>query len=541
MTALGAMRQALHGQNSVRVATALMIVTLTFSNLLGLLRDRLLAAKIPANLLDSYYAAFRLPDLLTNLIVVGAIAVVFVPIFTELKTKEEAEAWEAANAILNLMLVILAIGSLVLVVAMPFLMPFVVPEFSRDSLSETIRYARWLSITPILFGLSYILSGILNSFHRFVVYALAPLVYNLSIIAGTVFLSPRWGIAGVIAGVIAGAFLHMLIQLPVARGLGWHWQRTLTFRHPAIAKFKTLTIPRMISLFAMQLSTIIATALASAWSGAITYYNLANNIQTMPSAVFASSIATALFPTLSLSAARQDSADFRSHLVQGIRWLFFLLIPATAGLIMLRIQIVRLVLGAGHFGWEATRTTADVLGWFALSLVASGMVPLLARAYYARQEMYKPMFITLVSASLTILLSIVLSQLLPASVTLGAGYQLHIGEVAALAIAFSSGTILQAMLLLRALQKDLDFRLSDVTRSLGKIFLATGLMVFVVQIVKQIIGTIFPLEHFAELLLQTIIAISFGILTYSSVVAALRCPEWHELLGLVKKKISFAK
>lgn len=545
---MSALVRALQSKNSVRGATGILVVTLTLSNLLGLLRDRLLAAKIPADVLDSYFAAFRLPDLLTNLIVVGAIAVAFIPVFTELRTKDEATAWRAATTILNVLIIILVVGSLFLWLFMPELMALVVPEFEPTKLATTITLARWLSLTPVLFGISYLLSGILNSLHRFVVYAFAPLVYNLAIIGATLLLVDgvtmsgrvvgQLGVQGVVLGVLGGAFLHMAIQLPVAFRLGWRWQPLLSWTDPAVKKIGTLMVPRIIGLLGMQLATLVATALASAWAGAITYFNFANNIQTMPTVVFANSIATAVFPTLAAQAARHDDVGFRTQLIQGIRWILFLLVPATVGLILLRIQIVRIVLGAGFFDWEATQVTADVLGWFAIALVASGLVPLLARAFYARQDTQTPMVFAIISSLLTIGLSYLLVAILPPLVHLTPTYLLHVGEVAALAIAASLGMFINAGLLLVAIDRHLALPWRQLLASLLRILIATLVMAAAVQIAKMVMGTVLGLDRFLEVLAQAAIATLIGVGSYALTARFLGCPEWYEVISLVKKKLS---
>jgi putative peptidoglycan lipid II flippase len=537
---MSAIRTILNGKNSVQGATGLLVVTLLLSNVLGLIRDRLLAAKIPASELDVYYAAFRLPDLLTNLIVVGAIAVIFIPVFTELKTKDQQRAWAAANAILNAMILILATGSLLLWIFMPSLMPLVVPNFRPDELAETITLARWLSLTPVLFGFSYILSGILNSFHRFVVYSLAPLFYNGSIIAATALFADRYPIDTkvfvVVLGVVAGAFLHMAIQLPVAATLGWQWRPILSLRDPAVRKVGRLMGPRIIGLLGLQMVTVVATAISSGWAGAITYYNLANNIQTMPTAVFANSVATALFPTIAQAAADNKTEAFKAHVLQGIRWILFLLIPATVGLILLRIQVVRLILGAGFFGWEATQTTADVLGWFAISIVATGLVPLLARAFYARQNTTTPMVISLIASIVIIGLSFSLADILPETIQLASGYQLQLGGVAALAIAFSIGTIINATLLLISLQKSVKLPLGTILPSLLKIGVATLTMALGVQLTKTLLGRQLDLDFASGVLVQTAASLLVGVGLYLGVAAVLGSREWDEIKKIFPRR-----
>ncbi|MEK7461376.1 MAG: lipid II flippase MurJ, partial [Patescibacteria group bacterium] len=276
--------------------------------------------------------------------------------------------------------------------------------------------------------------------------------------------------------------------------------------------------------------------LGSAWSGAITYYSLANNIQTMPSAVFANSIATALFPTIAQAAADRQTEAFKQHIMQGIRWILFLLIPASVGLIMLRIQVVRLILGAGFFGWESTQTTADVLGWFAISIVAAGLVPLLARAFYARQNTTTPMVISLVASVVTISLSFGLASWLPQTIELGNGYSLHIGEVAALAIAFSVGMIVNASLLLAALQRTVNLPLRSLLPSLGKVTIATVVMAVAVQLVKVFIGSRLNLDYASSVLIQTAAGLLTGTVVYILVVAFLRSSEWHELKKFLPRK-----
>lgn len=523
----------LRGKNSVRGATALLVVTLTASNILGLFRDRFLATKIPASQLDVYYAAFRLPDFLTNLIVIGAIAVVFIPVFTEIKNKNERQAWEAASAILNSAIVVLIAAAGLLALAMPWLMPLVVPNFDAVRMVEAIHFARELCLTPILFGISYVLSGVLNSFHRFTVYSFAPLVYNASIIAGTVLFADRYGVQGVVVSVVVGVFLHMAIQVPVALHLGWQWRPAFAIHHPAVRRVGKLMVPQTVGLLGMQLVTLVATAIASSWTGAITYYNLANNIQTVPTVVFGNSIATAVFPAMSAAAAAADTAAFRRHLIQGIRWIFFLLIPSSVGIILLRIQIIRLVFGAGFFGWQATQTTADVLGWFALSIVATGLIPLLARSFYARQEMRIPMNVSLVSALVTISLSYFLPRILPVTIQAGGlGYPLHVGQVAALAIAYSVGTLLNAGLLFRLLHRQSDLPLVEATSSLGKIIFATILMAIMLQATKTLIGSHLDLSHTRNVLIQTLTPLLVAVVTYATIVWKLGCPEWQEILSL---------
>lgn len=529
---MDAIKKFFSKENSVRGATGILAVTLLLSNFLGVIRDHYLAQKIQPEFLDAYFAAFRIPDLLFNLLVLGAIAAAFIPVFTEYLNKETREAWRLVANLVNITLFILLISIILLWVFMPALVPLVVPNFSADKKELTTNLARILLLTPIFFGLSYIFGGILNSFKRFLIYSIVPLVYNLSIIFGTIFFADRFGVYGVVWGVVAGSLLHWLIQFPFVRSLGFKFSFETNFRHPGVIKIGRLMLPRTIGLGAAQLILVFFTALASAWPGSIAYFNLANNIQTMPTVVFGASIATAVFPTLSEMISAGNREKFSHYLIKGIRAIIFLLVPTTVGVILLRVQIVRLVLGSGYFQWGPTITTADTLGFFALSLVASGLIPLLARAFYAFQDTKTPMLISVYSTIVTIFLGYILIK--PTQI-------FGLPQVYGLALAFSIGAFINFFWLYRKLRPHFN---SAEEAKVGGLFwnviFATLIMAIAVQITKMISGSIVDMNRFIGVLIQTLAAIAIGTLGYLLTCRLLGVEEISEILQWIKKrKISF--
>jgi len=299
-------------ENSVRGASIILMITLALSNILGLFCDRFLAKNISTFNLDIYYASFRIPDLVFNFLILGAITSAFIPIFSDyITSKNLKEGYRLTNTLINMAALFLILCAIILYFLMPFLMPLVVPSFKGYRLEEAIRYSRLLMLTPIFFSCSYILGGVLNSFQRFFAYSLAPLIYNASIIFGAAVLAPRYGTIYIIYSVIGGSVLHLLVQLPSAIKLGFRFQSVLDWRDKSIHKIFKLMVPRTIGMGVNQIMLVVYTAIASSLAvGSISAFSLSNNIQTMPSVVFGTSFATAVFAKLKTKKSQRDKKNF---------------------------------------------------------------------------------------------------------------------------------------------------------------------------------------------------------------------------------------
>lgn len=503
----------INSENSVRGASLILIFTMTLSNVLGMLRDHFLAGNIKTSELDVYFAAFRIPDLIFNFLILGAITSAFIPVFCDyIAGKNLKEGWYVTNSLMNLAMIILIALAVVLFVLMPYLTPLVVPEFSLEKMEQTTKLSRLLMITPIFFAVSYILSGVLNSFKRFVAYSFAPIVYNLSIIFGAIFLGPKIGTIGVVYFVILGSFLHMMIQVPTAIKLGFRYRLIVDWTHHSVKKIVTLMLPRTVSMGVNQIMLIVYTALASALAaGSISAFNFANNIQTMPTVVFGTSFATAVFPTLTTAIAGKNEDQFGFYLIRSIRTISYLLIPITFIFILLRARIIRLILGSGQFNWSDTKITALTLGYFCLSLIAQGLIPLLTRAFYAKKNTKTPMYISII----TVL----------ASIVFGYFFAGRMG-VPGLALAFSIGSFIQLILLYLFLAREHKSIISaSIIWPLLKISLMSLIMAFFVWRSLHFVANFVDMNTFFGVFEQSFIAVLIGVLIYIGLSYLCKCEE----------------
>jgi putative peptidoglycan lipid II flippase len=499
------MRRILHlfsKESSVRGASVILILTLTVSNIFGLLRDRFLTKNIDTYNLDIYYAAFRIPDLIFNFLILGAIVSAFIPIFSDFLARKKAEeGFKTANLLLNAALLFVVISAALLILLMPYIMPIIVPDFDAYRMSKAIQYSRLLMLTPIFFSASYIIGSMLNCFKRFFVYALSPLFYNLSIIFGAVYLVPRIGVIGVIYAVIVGSFLHFVILIPAIVKLGYRYRPILSLKDSHITHIIKLMIPRTISMGATQIMLIVFTALASTLAaGSISAFNLANNIQSVPVIILGSSFATAIFPTLALKISQHKNSEFAFYLNRALRAAGYFLIPSTVIFILLRAQIVRLILGSGKFSWNDTRMTALALGFFAISILAQGILPLLARAFYAMKDTKTPMYCSIFTVVLSVVIAFPLAK--------------HY-SVAGLAFAFTIGNYANILTLIYYLNKIYHGVLDkNLFRSYAITFIISLAMGVAVWSSMHIAAGYVDMTHYTGVLAQSIIACLTGIIIF---------------------------
>lgn len=369
------------------------------SRVLGVLRDRVLASEFGAgNALDIYYAAFRLPDLIFNLLVLGAISAGLIPVFTGLLTgkKEDKKAWKLISNILNILLVGLLASILILYFFTPWLMRFLTPGFTGEKFDLVVSLTRIMYLSPIFLAMSAIFGAVLQSTRKFFIYALAPIFYNIGIIIGALFLTPLFGIYGLAYGVVIGSLFHLLIQLPAVFSSGYSYNFSFDIRNKYVKKVLRLMLPRTLTLVINQLNILAITVVASTMAaGSLTVFNLAYNLQSFPLGIFAVSFAIAALPTLSVLAGIKLRKKFVSTYSLTFRQILFCIFPLSVLLYVLRAQVVRVVLGAGNFSWLDTRLTAATVGLFVLSLFAQALIPLTVRAFYALHNSKTPFFVGL--------------------------------------------------------------------------------------------------------------------------------------------------
>lgn len=484
------------------------------SRLLGLIRDRILAGTFGAgNELDIYYAAFRIPDLVYSLLVMGAISAGFIPVFINYLKKDKKSAWQLASNILNLMTLSLIAVCVLLFIFSPWLMKLVAPGFSEDKLALAVGLTRVMFLSPLFLGASAVFGGILQSFKRFLVYSLGPIMYNLGIIFGALVLTKYFGLLGLAYGVVLGAFFHMAIQVPTAILCGYRWRPIFNFNSEDVSRIFRLMPPRILSLGLSQLNLWVMTVLASFLAvGSITVYNLANNIWSFPLGIFGVSFALAAFPKLSEFAQKKDRAGFIKTFSLALRQILFFTLPAGIFFIVLRLQIVQIILGAGKFSEANIVLTGQTLALFSLSLFSESLILLFLRGFFAWEDAWRPFLIGLVAVGLKISLAWHFSKIMGAP---------------GLALGFSIGSIVNLIFLFIFLWRktgQLDFL--ETFFSFTKIILASLLAGLALS---------YSLGYFSGLsvLAQTALAVLVGGLGYLFFAWLLRLKE----LKMLRTKI----
>jgi putative peptidoglycan lipid II flippase len=466
-------------QKTILSAASIIMFMIAASRVLGLIRNRVLAQFFSAERLSVYFAAFRIPEVVFEILVLGTLSAAFIPTFTSyFSRKEKEEAWYVAGVGLNIaLLIFVAFAALIFIFAEP-LYRLVTPGFSGEQILEVAKLTRALLLTQGFFVASYFLTGILESLKRFLIPAIAPLLYNLGIILGTITLSNKFGLYGPTIGAVIGAFLHFLIQLPLAIHFGFRPQKSLDVKHPGVREIGRLALPKIVELSFIQLNELVELSLATLIAtAAYAQYTFANSLQLLPAGLFGTSIAKASLPTLSYLSARGKKTKFLETLVTSFNEINFLVIPCAVFLAVLRIPIVRIVFGAARFSWDSTVQTGKTLSAFALGIFSQSSSYLLARAFYALHDTSTPVKISVSSIIFNIALCLLF--------VLGLGLPIW-----SLALAFSLGSLLQTFLLLILLsRKTGNLLIKGISASFLKTLFAAisagGVMFFFLKILDR--------------------------------------------------------
>jgi len=524
---------------SVTQAAAVLALSGIFADILSLFRDRLLAADFGASrALDIYYASFRIPDLIYTVSLFFAASTALIPAILEKFSENNKEAEKFFGNIFSLFFV----GTVLMVIAayfsMPLLMPYFTPGFSSEEQGLAINLSRILLLSPLLLGLSNLASSVVQSFRRFYVYALSPLFYNLGIIIGILFLMPRFGLYGIVWGVILGAFLHLVIQLPTVFSLGF----SITPRFPKISRdvidSLKLSFPRTLGLSLNQIVLSVITAMASTLgAGAVSVFNFAANLQSVPLSIIGLSYSVAAFPTLAALYVKNGTKDFLDHFSLALRHILFWSLPATILFIVLRAQIVRVILGAGAFSWADTRLTAAALFLLSLSILSQGLLMLYIRAFYASGHTYLPVIMNFLSSIVSVasawwLLSLFKNSLVFRNLFLS---WLRVGDISeggvlVLPLALSLGSAVNLFLLAWYFRK--IFEICDISlkirRSLRDSIVSSAVLGVVVYFSLKIFALFFNLDTFIGIFTQGFLAGILGIVSGAIILAFLKNQEFSE-------------
>ena len=506
-------------------AAGLVMALFVVSRALGLLREMVISHQFgTGGDLDAYLAAFRVPDILFQVVAGGALASAFIPTFASTWSQDnEAGAWRLASAVINLVLILTTALTVLAAIMAPWLVRTIIaPGFGPARQALTADLMRLMLLTPVIFGVSGVLMGILNARQHFLLPALAPISYNLGIIAGAVFLAPAMGVYGLAVGVVAGALGHLLVQIPGLVRCGMRYTATLGLRDAGVREVGRLMLPRMVGLAAVQLNFLVNTILASGLApGSLAALNYAWLLMLLPQGVFAQAVATAAFPTFSAQAAKDQRAEMRSTLAATLRAVLYLALPAAVGLIVLRVPLVQLVFQRGEFTALSTQRVAWALGFFALGLPAHSVVEITVRAFYALHDTRTPVAVGIGAMGLNIVLSLLLIQVFQALGWMAIG---------GLALSNSVATTVEMVVLLGILRRRLEgLEGRRMARSLGR----TG---FAALVMGGVSGALASLLAGAPILLTVGVAVAAGGVVYVAVSLAIGATEPRAVWRMVRNR-----
>ena len=514
------------------------------SGFLGLLRDRLLAGTFGAGqMLDIYYASFKIPDFLYIISLSIASVTVLIPFFLERISTHREKGQKFFDNIFSVFLLAMIFLTAVVFFIIPYLSDIVAPGFSLAAKNQFVILTRILLLSPFLLGLSNLLSSIVQSFNRFFVYALSPLLYNIGIIFGIIFLFPRFGMAGIALGVVLGALLHVSIQIPTIIKLNFVPKFNLKLNFSEAWQVIKFSLPRTFGLGLNQIVLIFITAMASLFSvGSIAVFNLSYNLQSVPLAVIGVSYSVAAFPTLARLFVSNQKKKFLEQIIIALRQIIFWLVPISILVIVLRAQIVRVIFGYGKFGWHDTRLTAAGLALFSISLLSQALVVLFVRAFYAAGKTMRPIIVNVISSVFTISgIFIFLGLINNSSSKSFINAVLRVkdvpgSEMLILPLVFSLGMIFNSIFLVKFFQKDFGSIWEHIRKTFFQISLASLLMGVITYFSLNIFDKIFNIRTFIGIFLQGFVSGLLGMGVLYVVLRLMKNRELEEIVNSLKQK-----
>ncbi len=515
------------------------------SQLVGFLRDRLLASHFGAGTtLDLYYAAFRIPDFLFVTVASVVSLSVLVPFIIE-KSGEGREALkEFLNQIFSFFIYFMFIVVGVTYYFMPEFSALLFKGFSPEALEKVVFISRLMLFSPLLLGVSNLFGSITQAYNRFMIYAFAPVLYNAGIVIGTLLFSDHFGIEGVAVGVVLGALMHLLIQIPFLMGEKLIPSFRFTLNYQLIKKVVKISLPRTLTLSMSSIVFVFLVALASRIEeGSVSILNFANNLQTISLSLIGVSYSLAAFPTLTRKFQEKNIPAFLEQMKATARLIIFWSLPFTALMVVLRAQIVRVLLGSGLFDWTATRLTAAAVALFVLSTVFQSLLLLLMRGFYSAGHTKKPFYINLVSTVVLLSSTYGLLKLFYASnsfsyfiTSMMKVEDVHGSAMLMLPLGFSLGMIFNGLLLWMAFEQEFRGFSRGVARSLFHGVGASVIMGSVGYAGLNFFDRFFNLDTSAGIFLQGLCSGLLAIVAGITILAMLKSPELSDIFHALKSR-----
>lgn len=514
-------------QSSVRSAATVLIAMVFTSRVLGLVRDRLLAARFSPDELGVYIAAFRMPNLLFELLVMGALTSAFIPVYTKYVTHgKQEEAWNISRTIISCSLVILVLIAIPIVIWTEQVSHVIAPGFSDAEITRMIVFTRFMvlfQVFPLVIGNFF--TGILQSHNLFIIPAIAPVVYNIGIIIGIITLTSAIGLWAPVLGVGFGAFLFMAIQIPPLWKLGYRQRLAFDLSNTGVREIGKLMLPRTVGLAVSQIDTTVDLILSTLLGARmVTVFSFAQHLQQFPIGLFGATVAQAAFPLLSQASAQKDKDKFVKTLTSAMNQIIFFIMPISILFIVLRIPIVRLVFGASRFDWQATVLTGMTLSTFAISLSAQSVSQLITRGFYALFDTLTPVVIAVSTICVNTILSVIFVQVC------------HF-PVWSLGLSTTIASMMNVLVLLSFLGKRIGWvHIRNMVKTPIKITIAsliTGVALYVpLKLFDQLV---FDTTRTFGLLLLTGASTLIGLVVYVFLVWVLDVSEAKSFLSLLTK------
>jgi putative peptidoglycan lipid II flippase len=507
---------------SLAAASLVVMAGFVASRVLGLVRNIVIAQQFGTGReYEAFVAALIVPDLVFQVMAGGAVGSAFIPVFKAYFARDDDEAaWRMTSTLMTIAVIGTGSVALVLAVAAREVTELVVPGWDAESKDLTATLMRTMLISPIVFAVSGFATSVLNSFERFALAALAPIVYNASIIASAIFLRPL-GIEGVAIGVVLGAGLHLLVQVPGLIALGMRFRPSVRLDHPGVHEVARLMGPRMVGLGVVHVSALVNVMLASYLiEGSVGYLAIAW-LMTMTPLVLAMAVSTAVFPTLAEESARSHTDAVSEVFLLSLRTILFLTVPMAVGLIVLGEPLIRLLFERGEFTALSTTMTAYALTFYAIGLAGHATVEIADRVFYALNDTRTPVLIALGAFVLNFALSLLLMRT-----------PLNYGG---LALANSLAALAEATILMLVVSRRLSgLDLRSVGHSLLRTVSASALMGVMIATLPRLLQDWFSLARTIELSLAVMIAVLTGAGIYLLLSHLMRSEELRVLLRLAR-------
>lgn len=497
-------------QNSILSAALIITIANISSSLLGLLRERVLINLFFNDIAsqqayEAFQVAFQIPDLLFQLIVLGALSAAFIPLFTDLKKKNEQKAFQFTSTVMNLVLLIFIFFSVIAFIFAPQITAARTGvEFTPEQVTIAVNLTRVMLFAQLFFAISNFLTGILQAYQRFIAPALAPIIYNLGIILTSLLLANSFGIYAAGIGVVVGAGLHILIQLPLIIKIGYRWQALFNWRFIGVKKLFKMMPPRIMTVGITELQNLALGFFATSIGDlSFVIINLARRLMTLPIRFFGIPISQASFPFLSEESDLINRQKFNQLLLQSLNQISFLAMPASVLLLILRVPAVRLVFGTANFPWQTTVTTGKIVALIAVSITAQAMVQLLIRSFYALKDTKSPFMIT----SISVIVYLISNSL---------GIYVFNWGIYSLGISITLTAFIELLLMLALLQRKIKcFTFNDFFFPQLKMLLASFFMaVFLYLPFKILDEVIFDTTRTIDLIALTISTSTIALLVY---------------------------